>query len=144
MLRLFFLIIIITNTSYFSFSQAKTLKTESEVKAVSRKVSELFKNDSIIEAFTEMKKYWPLPENELADMQTKSISAMNTVKARFGEAIGFTKVKEEKISDFALRETYLIRYTNHALRLIFTFYKNNEGWILNGFHWDDSFVEEFK
>ena len=144
MLRLFFLIIIVTNASYFSFSQAKTLKTESEVKAFSRKASELFKNDSIIEAFTEMKKYWPLPENELADMQTKSISAMNTVKGRFGEPIGLTKIKEEKINDFALRETYLIRYTNHALRLIFTFYKNNEGWILNGFHWDDSFFEEFK
>jgi hypothetical protein len=144
MLRLFFLTIIITSTSYFSFGQAKIFKTEIEVKAFSLKISELFKNDSIIELFTEIKKYWPLPENELTDMQTKSISTLNIVKARFGASIGFTKVKEQKISDFALRETYLIRYTKHALRLIFTYYKNNEGWIVNGFTWDDSFAEEFK
>ena len=143
MLRLFFLIII-TSTSYFSFAQAKTFKTEIEVKAFSRKISELFKNDSIIELFTEVKKYWPVPENELTDMQTKTISTLNIIKARYGASIGFIKVKEEKINDFALRETYLIRYTNHALRLIFTYYKNNEGWIVNGFTWDDSFVEEFK
>jgi hypothetical protein len=143
MLRLFFLIII-TSTSYFSFGQAKSFKTEIEVKAFSRKITELFKNDSIIELFSEVKKYWPVPENELTDMQTKTISTLNIIKARYGVSIGFIKVKEEKINDFALRETYLIRYTNHALRLIFTYYKNNEGWIVNGFTWDDSFVQEFK
>jgi hypothetical protein len=144
MLRLFFLVIIIISTSYLSSGQVKTFKTESEVKGFSQKISQLFKNDSIVEVFNEVKKYWPLPENELTDMQTKSIQMLNVVKTRFGEPIGFTKVKEEKISDFALRETYVIRYTNHALRLIFTYYKNNEGWIVNGFTWDDSFFEEFK
>jgi hypothetical protein len=28
--------------------------------------------------------------------------------------------------------------------VIYTYYKNNSGWILNEFKWDDSFAEEFK
>ena len=130
--------------SYSSYCQSKFLKNEAELRIESKKITELFKNDSIIEVFTEMKKYWPLPENELTDMQTKSITMLNTVKARFGESIGYSKIKEEKINDFALRETYIVRYTNHAIRLIFTYYKNNQGWVINGFTWDDSFAEEFK
>lgn len=144
MKRFSFIFFIIISCSNASYCQYKTLKNEAELRIVSKKIAELFKNDSIIEVFTELKQYWPLPENELTDMQTKSITVLNTVRNRFGESIGYTKVKEEKINDFALRETYLVRYTNHALRLILTYYKNNAGWVINGFTWDDSFAEEFK
>jgi hypothetical protein len=48
------------------------------------------------------------------------------------------------IADFSIRETYIIRFENTAIRVIYTYYKNNSGWILNEFKWDDSFAEEFK
>ena len=52
--------------------------------------------------------------------------------------------KEEKMLDIALRETYFIQFEYTAIRLQFTYYHNAEGWLLHGFVWNDSFIEEFK
>jgi len=66
------------------------------------------------------------------------------LKLRFGNPIGYAKIKEEHILDLVIRETYLIRYDYTAIRLKFTYYKNNNGWIINSFKWDDSFDEELE
>ena len=52
--------------------------------------------------------------------------------------------EEQNIQDTAFRETYLLKFENTALRLIFTYYKNSKGWIINAFKWDDNYDEEFK
>jgi hypothetical protein len=77
-------------------------------------------------------------------LKLKTIKYLNLIEERFGAPIGSLKVKNETISDVATRETYLIRYENTAIRLIFTYYKNDKGWIVNAFKWDDSFGEEFE
>ncbi len=125
-------------------AQVGVLKSETETQAISKKVSELFSKNKISDAFNEINPYWPLPENELIAIEDKTIKYLNVIEDRFGRSIGFVKVKNETISDFAIRETYLVRYENTAIRLIFTYYKNNEGWIVNAFKWDDSYDEEFK
>ncbi len=126
------------------YAQNGILKSETETQAISKKVSELFSKNKISDAFNEINPYWPLPENELIAIEDKTIKYLNVIEDRFGRSIGFVKVKNETISDFAIRETYLVRYENTAIRLIFTYYKNNEGWIVNAFKWDDSYDEEFK
>lgn len=126
------------------YAQKGILKSETETQAISKKVSELFSKNKISDAFNEINPYWPLPENELIAIEDKTIKYLNVIEDRFGRSIGFVKVKNETISDFAIRETYLVRYENTAIRLIFTYYKNNEGWIVNAFKWDDSYDEEFK
>jgi len=69
---------------------------------------------------------------------------MNLITTRFGKFIGTLKIKEQKIADIAFREKYLIRFKNTAIRLTFTYYKNNDGWLVNAFKWDDNFIEEFE
>ena len=69
---------------------------------------------------------------------------MNLLQARFGKTENVVKVNEEVIKDFAVKETYILKFENSAIRLIFTYYKNNSGWIINAFKWDDSFSEEFR
>jgi hypothetical protein len=124
--------------------QTKYLKSEESVKELSKKVAGLFKEDKISAAFDELKGYWPLPENEVEGIQEKTIKYINLIGERFGNTIGVLKVKEEKIGEIAIRETYLVRYQYSAIRLIFTYYKNENGWIVNAFKWDDSYTEEFK
>ena len=85
-----------------------------------------------------------MPEDEIDLMTGKTVNTLAKVDERFGEFQSYFKLKEETIKDTAFRETYLIKYKYHALRLIFTYYKNNNGWILNGFAWDDKYSEEFK
>ena len=68
---------------------------------------------------------------------------MKILRDRFGKMESVIKVNEETIKDFALRETYILKFENSAIRLMYTYYKNEKGWILNGFKWDDSFDDEF-
>ena len=137
-------ILIVTLLSLTSFAQNKILKSEAETQELSKKVVSLFSQNKISESFKQMKPYWPMPENELESMEEKTLKYLNLIEERFGKSIGTLKVKNETISDIAIRETYLIRYENTAIRLIFTYYRNENGWIVNAFKWDDSFTEEFK
>jgi len=131
-------------TSLGLFAQDNYLKNENETQELSKKVVSLFGDNNISESFDELTPYWPLPQNEIESLEEKTIKYLNLIQQRFGESIGTIKVKNETISEIAIRETYLVRYANSAIRLIFTYYKNDNGWIVNAFKWDDSFTEEFK
>ncbi|POY35980.1 hypothetical protein C3K47_12300 [Solitalea longa] len=139
--------IIVALLSFFFIqvqAQVKYLKDEAATQDLSKKVTQLFLENKISTSFSELILYWPLPKNEVDALEEKTIKYLNLIEERFGKPIGLLKISNEKIADIAIRETYLIRYENTAIRLKFTYYKNNNGWILNAFKWDDSFTEEFK
>ena len=126
------------------FAQKQTIKDLNTAKEISKKVSSLFVENKIEEAFSLLSPYWPLPQNEIDGVQNKTIKYLNMFQNRFGKPIGSVKVKEQHILDIIIRETYLIRFEFTAIRLQFTYYKNDKGWIVNAFKWDDTFSEEFK
>jgi len=125
-------------------AQVIEMKSIEDARALSKKGTELFLEKKIPGFFKEIKKYWPMPANEIDGLEEKTIQYMNLLESRFGEMQSTIKVNEEKISDFALRETYLVKFEYSAIRLIYTYYKNENGWIIHAFKWDDSFSEEFK
>lgn len=125
-------------------AQDKYLKNVDETQELSKKIVGLFEKNKISESFELLTPYWPMPANELESVELKTIKYLNLIEERFGKSIGTLKIKNETISDIATRETFIIRYENTAIRLIFTYYKNDNGWIVNAFKWDDSFSEEFK
>jgi DNA-directed RNA polymerase specialized sigma54-like protein len=127
-----------------SKAQVKFLKTADEVKSLSQRSSTYFKDNKMKEFFKEIRQYWPLPENEIDGLEEKTIQGMNILQSRYGKTESSVKISEEVIKDFAIRETYIVKFENSAARLIYTYYKNNNGWILNGFKWDDNFTSEFK
>lgn len=125
------------------FGQNKYLKDIDETQALSQKVVNLFATNKTSQSFSELAVYWPLPKKEINQLKEVTVKFMDFAESRYGKPIGTLKVKNETISDIAIQETYLIRYEVTAIRLIFTYYKNDNGWILNGFKWDDLFTEEF-
>lgn len=125
-------------------AQEKYLKNADEARALSKKAVEFFNVGNVDEAFKSIKPYWPLPENEIDMLSGKTLSSLNMVKSRFGVTRGFIKIREDSISDIAIREIYLLKYDFHALRFIFTYYRSSKGWIVNAFLWDDKYTEEFK
>lgn len=127
-----------------SSAQREYLKDIENAKLISKNVAQLFKENKINEVFMKIKTYWPLPENEIDNLESKTIQSLNLVAERFGNSEDIVKVSEQNIKETAFREIYLIKYEKTALRLIFTYYRNNNGWMINGFKWDDSFTEEFK
>ncbi|AYN66889.1 hypothetical protein D1013_05625 [Euzebyella marina] len=126
------------------FAQEEYLRDVSATQNLSKTIASLFQENQIATAFGRLTPYWPMPQNEMEAIEEKTIKYLNLLEQRFGKAIGFVKIKNETISDIAIRETYLVRYTNSAIRLKFTFYKNDRGWIVNAFNWDDSFTDEFE
>lgn len=123
---------------------SKALKSIEETEALSDTVTEMFMENHVAAAFDLLEKYWPLPQNEIDNLKEQSIKMLNTVSDRFGDVIGYQRIRKEAIADIATRETYFLRFENTAMRLIFTYYRNDRGWILNAFKWDDSFTEEFR
>jgi len=141
---LFAITLFLTLGALDSAAQEIYLKNLDEVRAVSRKATGLFKENKMGDLFRELKKYWTLPENEIDGVEDKSTKSMNNVIARYGQSEEFTRISEQSISDFAFREKYIVRYKQIALRLIFSYYRNSNGWTLNAFKWDDNIDEEFK
>lgn len=131
-------------SSFILFSQNKTFKNINELKEFSKANTKLFYDAKISECFANLSEYWPMDVNEINSLENQTIKYTNIFDDRFGKKVGFSLVKTENIADFAIRETYIIRYEFSAIRVIYTFYNNDSGWIINAFKWDDSFTEEFK
>lgn len=129
---------------FTGLAQEKYLDNEAQTEELSKEVAQLFYDDYITVAFKKLAPYWPLPADEIESIEDKTIRYLNLLDERFGEKQSVQKLKVEKIGDFALRETYIIKYEYSAIRLQFAYYKNNKGWLVNSFKWDDKFSEEFE
>ena len=119
-----------------------TLSSIEETQALSLQVTELLQDNKISAAFDRLAEHWPLPENEVEAIEEKTMKYFNLLRERFGPAFNAVKVKESVIPNVTRQETFIIQFPNTGIRLIYTFYKNPDGWIVNAFKWDDSFEEE--
>lgn len=127
-----------------TLAQKKYLKNTDEMNFLSKNVTTLFKDNKVSEAFVELKPYWPVSESEIESLESKTIKYIDIIEERFGKPLKIEEIRNESISDFAKRKTFLIQYPISAIRLIFTFFRSTDGWVINAFKWDDSFEEEFK
>ncbi|PCJ67557.1 MAG: hypothetical protein COA58_00025 [Bacteroidetes bacterium] len=116
----------------------------SEARKISRTVAGLFQDNKVADAVDVMKPYWPLPENEIEAFEEKTMKYLNFYVEKFGLAKSFLKINNQTISDIYVRETYLVNFSMTSIRLKFTYYKNEDGWIINSFEWDTEIGEEFQ
>ena len=136
--RLLVTIIISTLFTSISFAQKKILKnTKSITEQAENVMSALDKLDFEV-AFSELKKNWHLPENELDQLESLTIKQFNSVSDRFGKTKGYEFITDLKINDFLLRKVYILKFKRHMIRVLFTYYNSGEGWIINSFKWDDT------
>ena len=142
MKKIFLFLLVLSSTGFYA--QNQVLKNKSQVLELSKKITTLLKEEKISDAFIELEKYWPVSQDQMDAFRDKTIQDFSLVKQKYGSTIGIEKIREETILDFGIRETYFIKYQKSPIRIIFSYYKNNEGWIINGFSWDDAFVNEFK
>ena len=139
---LYLLLVLLSSTAFYG--QKQVLKNKSQVLELSKKITTLLKEEKIADAFLLLEKYWPVSQDQIDGFKEKTIQDFSLIKQKFGPAIGMVKVNEEMIKDFALRETYFIKHKTSPIRIIYSYYKNNEGWVVNNFSWDDVFINEFK
>ena len=144
--KLFLIIVVCLGVSFNSKADDKTkrFKTLEEAKLFSKKICDLIYRDSITSAFEQIRNYWSLPEDEMFELEDGTEKQLGAGNNSFGAKIEIVKIGEETIKDFAVKETYFIRYDRNAIRFIFRYYKSNNGWMLSSFKWDDKFPSEFK
>lgn len=126
------------------FAKAQSyLSSKDDLSKHSDRVMKFLKDSEFQKAFTELQNHWPLPANELTQLESQTIKQFNMVEDRFGNIIGTDFIKDMNVKDFVTRKIYVIKFEKHMIRVLFTYYKNDHGWILNGFKWDDQFEELF-
>lgn len=125
-------------------AQSKYFRDSAETHAFSEKIAQMFTENRVSDIFEALSSYWPMPQNEIDQIEEKTIKYINLIQDRYGKTLEYQWIKTESIQDFALRETYIIRFDKSALRIVFTYYRNNKGWLVNAFKWDELFAEEFK
>lgn len=143
-MKLLCVLILLVSTLTASDAQGQSFRDKAEMYRLSERVADLFRQNKVDEAFAAIEPYWPISEAEFGSVKEKTHEYMDIYHERFAPASVITRVREQTIGDFAIRETWCVLFRNTAIRLIFTWYKNPDGWVLNGFNWNDSFEEEFK
>lgn len=118
-------------------------KSKDEVATYAENITTLFKEQDFSKAFTELRKYWPISEEEIRQMESQTKEQFEIVSERFGAIVGTDFVKEKLAKDFAIKRIHVIKFEKHIIRLDFTFYKSDKGWLLNAFRWDDQMGELF-
>jgi hypothetical protein len=113
------------------------LKSTDAIKTHSEDVMKYFVQQDYTNMFKLLRKYWVLSEHEIDDFETKTIKQFGMAIVRFGNAIGYKFIKDKKISDVVLNKNYILQCEYYYIRASFIYYKNNEGWRLVSFSWDD-------
>ena len=131
------LVISILCTS-ISFGQLKYIKDKANITEQAETVMLALNNLQFDVAFKELKKNWPLPENELDQVEALTIKQFNTVSNRFGKTKGYEFISDKKIKDFLIRKIHILKFEKHMIRVLFTYYNSGNGWIINSFKWDDT------
>lgn len=61
-----------------------------------------------------------------------------------GELHDFEKLDEYKVGDLFVHVTYIATYDRQPIRFEFQFFKNNEGWKIYAFSFDDNIDDEIE
>ena len=85
----------------------------------------------------------PIEKAEFDSMRSKTIDNRRIYKDRYGKPVEYKLLREERVSDFLIRLTYVEKRTNHLLRWQFVFYRPKTQWRLNSFMWDDNALALF-
>jgi hypothetical protein len=110
---------------------------------VERVVAEIRANDTD-GAFALARPHWPIPEEEIDEVQEKTARQRRMLASRFGKSLGIERVRRETIGDRFVRYTYLERFERHAIVWRFVMYRPADEWIVNAVRWDDQIEALFE
>jgi len=132
-LFLFFPLLLAANVVF-----GEILPNEQAAKDLSDKIMTKVNAGDLAAAFDLMKPYAAVSATEIDSAALQSKAAMDQFGSRYGSSIGIEFIDSKKSGDSLLRIRYLQKCVKGPLTWVFYFYKNNDGWLLDTFKWDDS------
>jgi hypothetical protein len=82
-------------------------------------------------------------EKQFNESRDRTLAERRNIAIRFGRVVGTKVLREERVSDFLYRVTYVEKREIHLLRWQFTFYRAKSEWQLNSYTWDDNVAALF-
>jgi hypothetical protein len=88
-------------------------------------------------AFARIRPYFPMPAGEFESLVSRTKNQLKGNERELGSILGYEFVKEERVEDFLIRFTFVIKHDVTVTRWRFLYYKPEDGWMLNSFFWDN-------
>lgn len=89
-------------------------------------------------AFDRVRPYFPISSQEFQNLVSRTGSQLQGSQRNFGKMLGYRFVREEKVKDFLVRFTFIIKHEYTVTRWKFLYYRpEEEKWLLNSLSWDD-------
>lgn len=118
--------------------KAEVLKGPQEARQLADRIMSKVGSGDVDSGLTLMKPYLIVPEVELEAQRNQAKLQWPLLSQRFGACIGQEFIREDRVGESLLRLVYIQKFERHAMRWVFIFYRNNEGWVLNTFKFDDA------
>ena len=116
---------------------AEMIREASKTKLVTEQIMAYFVEEQFVEGIDIAKKFWPLPPAELDGLANQIATQWEVVKQRYGNTTGHEFLRVDRLGSSFVRLYYLHKFDNHAIYWRFTFYKPEEGWVINGITFQD-------
>lgn len=85
----------------------------------------------------------PIEKAKFDVLRESTLEQRKAFAMRYGKVVGFDLVREEPLSNFLIRFTFVEKRSNNLLRWQFTFYRATTDWKMNSFKWDDDVSKLF-
>ena len=91
----------------------------------------------IEKAFDGVQPYFPIPREQFANLVSRTESQLSGSERDFGKMLEYKFVREERVKDFLIRFTFIIKHELTVTRWKFLYYRPKDRWLLNSLYWDD-------
>jgi hypothetical protein len=111
--------------------------TEKETKFLADQAMWLFHSEKFSEAYKIFLPYWPVEESTVQKVIQETRDQWPTVTNTFGKSVGFEHITTQRAGKSLIKHLYIQKFSYHAIRWQFVFYKPNEKWLVNSVSFDD-------
>ncbi len=137
------LVLLILGILSFGSAYAETLKDAAAARQLTDRIMAKVGIGEIDAALVLMKPYIVIPDVELDAVRNQVSMQLPLMHQRFGKSIGYEFIGEDKEGASLLRIVHIQKFERTAMRWAFYFYRNDDGWVLNSFKFDDAIQAMF-
>lgn len=124
-------------------ANANTLKSKSEMRALTDKVVATIASGDFEGGLKEMNPFIIIPQSEFDASLESAKFQWPAVLARFGNPIGHEFICEKGAGQSVFRIIQIVKFEKHVARFTFLFYKPQDEWVLNTYNFDDKIQSLF-
>jgi len=141
-----FILIPLLICSLFACSQEvkETDKDKSRIEGVCDKFMDLYVRGEISKAMELLKNNTVMPSSTIDTFSSQLQRESNILLSSYGKIIGYEYIKEFKVKGFMCRRYYVVKFQKYYLKVNFDLYKNETGWIITRFDYNEELLEIFE